>query len=247
MIMITDCKSSADVIHTNPDDLSSEKGNRRMQLEFLQRPVAEIEALGYRTRTIASCTIGCGLIHSFRRFIQHLDKIRFHQNGGGKVALLKVDEETLELAAFLGHQATLEAVETTTDDADTTTIDFRTYLIEAVVFHVVGRVDGIPKLLKVLVPHTHGFILLAATHIAVLQQWHLTDDRIQLLLRLMDEDKVGHVGDETHNTLPELLKHMLFERHKHAACHFGHLLQLLISGLLGVWTCQIAQHIPAVF
>ena len=185
---------------------------------------------------------------SFRRFLQHLDKLRFHQNGGGEVALLKVDEETLELAAFLGHQATLEAVETTTNDADTTTLDFRTYLIEAVVFSVVvGRVDGIPELLKVLVPHTHGFILLAATHIAVLQQWHLTDDRIQLLLRLMDEDKVGHVGDETHNRLPELLKHMLFERHKHAVCHFGHLLQLLISGLLGVWTCQIAQHIPAVF
>ena len=40
---------------------------------------------------------------------------------------------------------------------------------------------------------------------------------------------------------------MLFERHKHAACHFGHLLQLVISGLLGVWTCQIAQHISAVF
>ena len=177
-----------------------------------------------------------------------MDKLRFHQNGGGEVALLKVDEEMLELAAFLGHQATLEAVETTTDDADTTTIDFRTYLIEAVVFHiVVGRVDGIPELLKVLVPHTHGFILLAATHIAVLQQWHITYDRIQLFLRLMDEDKVGHVGNETYNTLPELLKHMLFERHKHAACHLGHLLQLLISGLLGVWTCQIAQYIPAVF
>ena len=42
---------------------------------FLQRPVAEIEVLEYRTRTIASCTIGCGLIHSFRRFLQHLDKL----------------------------------------------------------------------------------------------------------------------------------------------------------------------------
>ena len=58
-----------------------------------------------------------------------MDILRFYQNGGGEVALLKVDEETLELAAFLGHQTTLEAVETSSDDADTTTIDFWTYLI----------------------------------------------------------------------------------------------------------------------
>ena len=51
---------------------------------FLQRPVAEIEVLEYRTRTIASCTIGCGLRIPCREEIPHEGHImHMHEMRGG--------------------------------------------------------------------------------------------------------------------------------------------------------------------
>ena len=38
-------------------------------------------------------------------------------DSGSEIALPEVNKETFKLAAFLAHQTTLEAVETTTDDA----------------------------------------------------------------------------------------------------------------------------------
>ena len=158
-------------------------------------------------------------------------------DSGSEIALPEVNEEAFELAAAFAHQTTLEAVETTTDNAYLLAIYLGRDLLIAVVFHIVGLLDGILKLLKILGSNAHRLKLLATTHIAVLQQCYLADDGVKFFLGLMDKDKVGHVGDKAHHTLPKLHEDMLFERHKHAICHSGHRLQLLVGGILGVWTC----------
>ena len=122
--------------------------------------------------------------------------------GCGEIALLEVDEQAFELASALAHQSTLEAVETTTDNAYLLAIYPGRDLLIAVVFHIVGLLDGILKLLKTFSSHAHRLKLLATTHIAVLQQFYLADDGVEFFLGLMDKDKVGHVGDKTYHTLP---------------------------------------------
>ena len=157
-------------------------------------------------------------------------------DSGSEIALPEVNEEAFKLTAFLAHQTTLEAVETTTDDAYLLAIHPGRDLLIAVVFHIVGLLDGILELLKILSSHAHRLKLLATTHITVLQQFHLADDGVKFFLGLMDKDKVGHVGDKTYYTLPKLHEHMLLERHKHAILHLRHRLQLFVGGILGIWT-----------
>ena len=122
--------------------------------------------------------------------------------GCGEIALLEVDEQAFELASALAHQSTLETVETTTDNAYLFAIYPGRDLLIAVVFHIVRLFDSILELLKILGSHAHRLKLLATTHIAVLQQFHLADDGVKFLPGLMDKDKVGHVGDKAHHTLP---------------------------------------------
>ena len=167
-------------------------------------------------------------------------------DSGSEIALPEVNKETFKLAAAFAHQTALEAVETTTDNAYLLAIYLGRDLLIAVVFHIVGLLDGILELLKILGSHAHRLKLLATTHIAVLQQFHLADDGVKFFLRLMDEDKVGHIGDEAHHTLPKLHEYPLLHGYKHAFCQLGHGLQLFVGGILGVWTCQVAQHIPTV-
>ena len=157
-------------------------------------------------------------------------------DSGSEIALPEVNEEAFELAAAFAHQTTLEAVETTTDDAYLLAIKLGRDLLIAVVFHIVGLFDSTPELLKILGSHAHRLKLLATTHIALLQQFHLADDGVKFFLGLMDKDKVGHVGDKAHHTLPKLHEHMLLERHKHAILHLRHRLQLFVGGILGIWT-----------
>ena len=157
-------------------------------------------------------------------------------DGGSEIALPEVDEEAFELAAFLAYQTTLKAVETTTDNAYLIAIYLGRDLLIAVVFHIVGLLDGILELLKAFSSHAHCLKLLATTHIAVLQQFHLADDGVKFLPGLMDKDKVGHVVDKAYYTLPQLHEHMLFERHKHTILHLRHRLQLLVGGILGILT-----------
>ena len=168
-------------------------------------------------------------------------------NGCGEIALLKVDEQAFAFTAAFAHQTAFKAVETTTDDADLFAIKPGRDLLITEILHIVGLLDGTPKDFKVLVAHTHCLIPLATTHIAVLQQWHPTNDRVELFLRLMHEDEVAHIGDEAHHAPTESPENLLLERHEHAAIQLSHRLQLLVSGFLGVRTCQIAQHIPAIF
>ena len=157
-------------------------------------------------------------------------------DGSSEIALPEVDEEAFELAAFLAYQTTLKAVETTTDNAYLLAIYLGRDLLIAVVFHIVGLLDGILELLKAFSSHAHRLKLLATTHIAVLQQFHLADDGVKFFPGLMDKDKVGHVGDKAYYTLPKFHEHILFERHKHTILHLRHRLQLLVGGILGIWT-----------
>ena len=157
-------------------------------------------------------------------------------DSGCEITLPEVNKETFELAAFLAHQTTLEAVETTTDNAYLFAIYPGRDLLIAIVFHIVGLLDGILELLKTFSSHAHRLKLLATTHIAVLQQFHRADDGVKFFLGLMDKDKVGHVGDKAHHTLPKLHEHMLLERHKHTILHLRHRLQLFVGGILGIWT-----------
>lgn len=157
-------------------------------------------------------------------------------DGGSEIALPEVDEEAFELAAFLAYQTTLKTVETTTDNAYLLAIYLGRDLLIAVVFHIVGLLDGILELLKAFSSHAHRLKLLATTHIAVLQQFHLADDGVKFLPGLMDKDKVGHVVDKAYYTLPKLHEHILFERPKHTILHLRHRLQLLVGGILGIWT-----------
>ena len=122
-------------------------------------------------------------------------------DGGGEVALFKVDEETLVFAASLAHQSALEAVETASDDAYLFAIDAGGYFLVAEVFYIVGLFNGFPELLEILGSYAHGLKLLASTHITVLQEFHLADDGVELFLGLMHKDKVGHEGDKAHHTL----------------------------------------------
>ena len=85
--------------------------------------------------------------------------------GCGEIALLEVDEQAFELASALAHQSTLEAVETTTDDADMLAIEPGRDLVITEILHIVGLFDGILELLKILCSHAHRLKLLATTHI----------------------------------------------------------------------------------
>ena len=158
-------------------------------------------------------------------------------DSGSEIALPEVNEETFKLAAFLAHQTTLEAVETTTDNAYLLAIHPGRDLLIAVVFHIVGLLDGILELLKAFSSHAHRLKLLATTHIAVLQQFHLADDGVKFFLGLMDKDKVGHVGDKAYHTFAELCEDALLHGYEDAASHFRHRLQLLVGGILGIRTC----------
>ena len=91
---------------------------------------------------------------------------------------MEVDEETLGFAAALVHQAALQTVEATADDAYLFAVDSRGDLIVAEVFDIVGLLDGSPEPLEVFVTHTQGLVLFAASHIAVLQQWESVDDGV---------------------------------------------------------------------
>ena len=46
-----------------------------------------------------------------------MDVLGFYVYGGGEVAFLEIDEDVLEFAAALAHEASFEAVEASTDDA----------------------------------------------------------------------------------------------------------------------------------
>ena len=158
-------------------------------------------------------------------------------DSGSEIALLEVNEEAFELAAAFAHQTTFETIETTTDNAYLLAIYLGRDLFIAVVFHIVGLLDGVLELLKILGSHTHRLKLLATTHIAVLQQFHISDDGVKFFLGLMNKDKVGHVGDKAYYTLAKLHEDALLEGNEHAILHLGHRLQLLVGGLLGVRTC----------
>ena len=110
-------------------------------------------------------------------------------DSGSEITLPEVNKETFELAAFLAHQTTLEAVETTTDNAYLFAIYPGRDLLIAVVFHIVCLFDSILELLKILGSHTHRLKLLATTHIAVLQQFHLADDGVKFFPGLMDKGR----------------------------------------------------------
>ena len=110
-------------------------------------------------------------------------------DGGSEIAIFEVNEEAFELAAAFAHQTTFEAVETTTDNAYLLAIYLGRDLLIAVVFHIVGLLDGILKLLKTFSSHAHRLKLLATTHIAVLQQFHLADDGVKFLPGLMDKGR----------------------------------------------------------
>lgn len=159
-------------------------------------------------------------------------------DSGSEIALPEVNKETFKLAAFLAHQTTFQTVETTTDNAYLLAIYIGRDLLIAVVFHIVGLLDGILELLKIFSSRAHRLKLLATTHIAVLQQFHLADDGVKFLPGLMDKDKVGHVGDKAYYTLPKLHEHILFERPKHTILHLRHRLQLFVGGIFGVRTAK---------
>lgn len=106
-------------------------------------------------------------------------------DGGSEIALPEVNEEAFELAAFLAHQTTLEAVETTTDNAYLLAI----YLGRDLLIAVVGLFDSTPELLKIFSSRAHRLKLLATTHIAVLQQFHLADDGVKFFPGLMDKGR----------------------------------------------------------
>ena len=75
---------------------------------------------------------------------------------------------------------------------------------------------------------------------------HTADYGVEFFFGLVDEDEVGHVGDIAYHALAKLCEHSLLEGYEHAVCHLGHLLELLVGGVLGVWACQVAQHVPTV-
>ena len=158
-------------------------------------------------------------------------------DSGSEIALLEVNKETFELATALAHQTTLEAVETTTDNAYLFAIYPGRDLLIAVVFHIVRLFDSILELLKILGSHAHRLKLLATTHITVLQQFYVADDGVEFFLGLMDKDKVGHVGDKAYHSFAELCEDALLHGYEDAASHLGHLLQLLVGGILGIRTC----------
>ena len=176
-----------------------------------------------------------------------LDVVGLDVDGGGEVALLEVDEEAFVPAAFLAHETTFKTIEAASDDAYGLAIELGRDLVVAVILHHVDLRDGLHEPLDVIVVYGHGLELLASSHIAVLEQGDHVDNGVKLLPGLVHEDKVGHEGDKAHYTFAKLLVHMLFEGHKDATGHLGHLQQLLVSGILGIGACQIAQHIPAVF
>ena len=170
-----------------------------------------------------------------------------HQYGGGEVAFLEVDEETLGFAAALVHQAALQTVEATADDAYLFAVKPGGDFVVAVVFYVFGAFHCVPEGFKVRVTHTHGLKLLAAAHVAVLQQSNLADDGVKLFTGLMHKNEVGHVGHVTHYPFAKFGEHVLLEGDEYAILHLWNCLQLLVGGILGVRTGQIAQHVPTVF
>ena len=157
-------------------------------------------------------------------------------DSGSEIALLKVDKEAFGLAATFAHQTTLEAVETTTDNAYLLAIYPGRDLIIAVVFHIVGLFDSILELLKIFSSYAHRLKLLATTHIAVLQQFHIADNGIKFFLRLMNKDKVGHERDKAHYTLAKLPEYPLLHGYEDTILHLRHCLQLFAGGILGIWT-----------
>ena len=158
-------------------------------------------------------------------------------DGGSEIALPEVNKEAFKLATAFAHQTTFETVETTTDNAYLLAIYLGRDLLIAIVFHIVGLLDGILELLKILSSHTNHLKLLATTHIAVLQQFYVADDGVEFFLGLMDKDKVGHVGDKAYHSFAELCEDALLHGYEDAASHLGHLLQLLVGGILGIRTC----------
>ena len=52
------------------------------------------------------------------RSLHQLDVLRLYLHGGGETALLKVDDQTLHLAALLGHQTARDTVELAAHYAD---------------------------------------------------------------------------------------------------------------------------------
>ena len=151
-----------------------------------------LSPINYDCLMLSDCHIGSYWILFLYRLLysfHYLNKLRFHLDSGSEIALPEVNKETFKLAAFLAHQTTLEAVETTTDNAYLLAIYPGRDLLIAVVFHIVGLLDGILELLKILGSHTHCLKLLATTHIAVLQQFHLADDGVKFFPGLMDKGR----------------------------------------------------------
>ena len=143
-----------------------------------------------------------------------LDVVGFDLDGGGEIALFEVDDKTLGLAASLAHQTTLESIETTTDDADVLAVETRGDFVETVILYHIQLVDGLDETQHDGVAHSKGLELLASTHITILQQGQLSDYGVELGAGLMNKDKVGHIGNETHHTLAKLGEHALLHRNK---------------------------------
>ena len=149
-----------------------------------------------------------------RGLFDELDVVGFDLDGGGEIALFKVDDKTLGLAASLAHQTTLESIETTSDDADVLAVETRGDFVETVILYHIQLVDGLDETQHDGVAHSKGLELLASTHITILQQGQLSDYGVELGAGLMNKDKVGHIGNETHHTLAKLGEHALLHRNK---------------------------------
>ena len=143
-----------------------------------------------------------------------LDVVGFDLDGGGEIALFEVDDKALGLAASLAHQTTLESIETTSDDADVLAVETRGDFVETVILYHIQLVDGLDETQHDGVAHSKGLELLASTHITILQQGQLSDYGVELGAGLMNKDKVGHIGNETHHTLAKLGEHALLHRNK---------------------------------
>ena len=143
-----------------------------------------------------------------------LDVVGFDLDGGGEIALFEVDDKALGLAASLAHQTAFETIETTTDDADVLAVETRGDFVETVILYHIQLVDGLDETQHDGVAHSKGLELLASTHITILQQGQLSDYGVELGAGLMNKDKVGHIGNETHHTLAKLGEHALLHRNK---------------------------------
>ena len=149
-----------------------------------------------------------------RGLFDELDVVGLYLDGGGEVAIFEVDDKALGLAASLAHQTAFETIETTTDDADVLAVKTRGDLVETVILHHIQCVDGLDETQHDVVAHSKGLELLASTHITILQQGQLSDYGVELGAGLMNKDKVGHIGNETHHTLAKLGEHALLHRNK---------------------------------